>query len=145
MVRVQNQLFTTDEQNHRLGLALGQWRSKLSLPRLGCWLSQAPPPPLSQISNCLAPWIPLQFLWGNIRLSAPTMLYVCVRGLFLIPLGSLLSLEEIKAQKRPLCMVLYWPGEVAMQSICSNFSYLYRTVCLVFVVQKMLQPHPCVV
>ena len=59
-------------------------------------------------------------------------------------LDSLFPLEEPEVQGRAVCMALSWPGERAMHSTCSHFSYLLMQSALVSVVQRVLQPHPCV-
>lgn len=54
-------------------------------------------------------------------------------------LGSLFPLE---AQGRPLCMVLCCPGDGAMRSRCSCFSYSSNESVLFSVVQGVHQPCP---
>lgn len=86
--------------------------------------------------------IPLQFPWCEIRVGTPakqpTML-----GVAGCPFWVLCSLGELKAQGRPLQVVLCWPVKGAAGPTCSCFSYTCNAIYLGLCGKAgVLQPHP---
>lgn len=72
----------------------------------------------SQIPSHRNLQVPLQYMWGEIRMGALTKWPQCYKWVLVSPVGSFFPLEELEAQRRPLFLVLLWPGRGAMCSMC---------------------------
>lgn len=119
-----------NKESHTLILLLGHCKYELGLPKSTWWLLQTPPPFSVTVNSqwfCFTDSPIILLLWDQSRGSHKAT-HNAEEGLVLSP-GSF-SLEKPETQGKPLSVVLCWPGEGTMWSMCSHFSYFFNVVCL---------------